>query len=212
MTEQNRQPLSAAQDATSATKRTWRQRLALAILHWLGWTLRVEMPTSPKNVITAAPHTSNWDFMYLLLLLWATNLPLNWVGKDTLFRGPMGGIMRRLGGIPVNRRVRTNFVAQIADAFQQYDRLMVVITPEGTRGKSPYWHTGFYYIALMAGVPIVLGFIDYKKRELGLGPSFRPTGNIEADFDIMRRFYADKIGQYPHSQGEIRLKPPSASP
>jgi len=214
MTKQNGQNRLSSGDGkeTRPAKRSVQQRLARAVLRLLGWTLQVEMPSSPKNVIVAAPHTTNWDFMYLLLIMWATGLRLNWVGKDSLFTWPLGGIMRWLGGVPVNRRVRNNFVAQVAEAFRSNDHLMIVITPEGTRGKSPYWRTGFYYIALTAGVPIVLGFIDYKKKELGLGPSFLPTGDIEADFAIVRRFYADKAGKYPNNQGEIKLKPPSVSP
>jgi 1-acyl-sn-glycerol-3-phosphate acyltransferase len=183
------------------------QTISFSILSALGWHIDVNLPNEKKFIIVGAPHTSNWDFVYFLLLMYSIRIKLHWIGKDTLFRWPVGGIMKRIGGIPVNRRSNNNFVNQIVESFQRYDELMIVITPEGTRSKTPYWKTGFYYIAVGAQVPIAMGFIDYQHKHIGIDRSFLPSGDIQADFEIIREFYADKTGKYPDEQGEIKIKP-----
>lgn len=183
------------------------QAISYSILSALGWHVDVSLPNEKKFIIVGAPHTSNWDFIYFLLLMSSIRIKLHWIGKDTLFRWPVGGIMKRMGGIPVNRRSRNNFVTQIVESFQKYDELMIVITPEGTRSKTPYWKTGFYYIAVGAQVPIAMGFIDYPHKRIGIDRSFLPSGDIQADFETIREFYADKTGKYPDEQGEIKIKP-----
>lgn len=114
--------------------------------------------------------------------------------------------MRWLGGIPVNRRSRNNFVEQIVETFRQQEELVIAIAPEGSRGSTVYWKTGFYYIALGAQVPIALGFIDYPNRVVGIGPAFIPSGDIQADFSVIKDFYTGKKGKYPHRQGEVQLR------
>jgi hypothetical protein len=119
----------------------------------------------------------------------------------------MGGLIRGLGGIEVNRRQRSNFVDQMVNVFNQHDRLIIAIAPEGTRSKADHWKTGFYYIALGAGVPIAMGFIDFEKKVVGIGACFYPSGNIQSDFENhVQPFYADKKGKYPGKQGAIRLE------
>ena len=113
--------------------------------------------------------------------------------------------MRSLGAIPVNRRESTNLVDQIAALFDECDALIIGLSPEGTRRKTSRWRTGFYYIALKANVPVVMAYADYKHKVCGLGPSFKPTGDIQADFEIVREFYSGIIGKHPHKQGEIAL-------
>jgi len=185
------------------------QLLARSVLRAFSWKLDVILPANPKFVVIGAPHTSNMDFIFMLLLKYATGLKLHWIGKHTLFRAPFGSLMRRLGGIPVDRRSKNNFVDKVVNQINQQEKLVMAIAPEGTRSKSKYWRTGFYYIALGAAIPIALGFIDYKEKVVGIGPSFNPTGDLEADFNIIKMFYAGKTGKYPHLQGPMELRPTS---
>jgi 1-acyl-sn-glycerol-3-phosphate acyltransferase len=181
------------------------QPLASAILRLLSWKLEVTWPAAAKYVLIGAPHTSGWDLLYTLLFKHATGIQLRWVGKDGLFRGPLGSLLRRLGGIPVNRRTSHNFVQQMVDAFNQRDDLVLTIAPEGTRGKAEYWKTGFYYIALGAGVPIAMGFVDYRQKVVGIGPTIFPSGDIHADFAPIKAFYIKKTGRRPELQGEPKI-------
>ena len=179
--------------------------LATAALRLKSWRLEVNMPTAPKFVLVGAPHTSSMDLFYALLLAHGTGIKMHWIGKDSLFRWPLGGAMRWLGGIPVKRDARQNFVTQMVNVFNQVERLVVAIAPEGTRGRADHWKTGFYYIAQGAGVPIALGFVDYKEKVVGIGPTIVPSGDIHADFAQIKAFYAGKTGRYPHKQGEARI-------
>jgi len=181
------------------------QRLAYFILRLIGWQTHVIRPHSSKYVLIGAPHTSNWDFGILLLLMAADQLPIRFMGKDSLFRGPMGPLMRSLGGIPVNRRERTNLVDQIVAKFDELDELIIGIAPEGTRSKTKYWRTGFYYIALKAKVPIAMAYLDYGNKIIGVGPNFMPSGDLNADFEIIREFYSGVVGKNPKEQGAIIL-------
>lgn len=187
------------------------QAVSRLILALLGWRIKTIYPAECKYVLVGAHHTSNWDLPLGLLFALATGIRFHFLAKDEAFRGPLGGLLRRLGGIPVNRRARTNFVEQIASEFRRRDRLIIALTPEGTRSRTPYWKTGFYYIALAAHVPIALGFLDYSRKRVGIGKMLQPSGNLEADLDIIREFYADKMGKYPHQHGEIRIRPPVAN-
>ena len=157
-------------------------------------------------MLIGAPHTSNLDFFLMLFLIGISGLKLNWLGKDSLFRKPIGGIMRKLGGIPVNRRASTRFVDQMVAAFNENDELALVIAPEGTRSKTHYWKTGFYYIAVGAGVPIVFAYVDATRKTTGIGPVFMPTGDLQADFAQIKAFYDDKVGIHP----DIRARSPCA--
>jgi len=155
------------------------------------------LPAVNKLVVIAAPHTSNWDLPVLLGLAFALRAKAYWLGKHTLFRWPFGFLFRWMGGIPVYRSASQNAVAQSVEMFRNSEKLILAIPPEGTRSKVSHWKTGFYYIALGAEVPISLGFIDYKRKASGLGPTLYPTGDIEADMEIIRNFYADVTGKYP---------------
>jgi 1-acyl-sn-glycerol-3-phosphate acyltransferase len=181
--------------------------LANWILKIIGWRVVGVFPDIPKFVLVGAPHTSNWDFLLTLLLMYSTGVRFNWIGKDSLFRPPFDKLFKKLGGIPVWRDRRSNFVSQIVEVFNRSKRLIIAISPEGTRSKITYWKTGFYYMALGAKVPLVLGFIDYGRRQVGIGPSFIPSGDIQADFCHLRDFYADKTGLYPEKQGAIEIQP-----
>lgn len=177
-----------------------------------GWEPEGKAPEARKFVLLAAPHTSNWDLPYLLALATVFGIRVSWIGKHTLFVGPMGPIMRFFGGISIDRRKRSNMVAQMAEAFEKADYLALTVPPEGTRSRVPHWKSGFYHIAREANVPIVLGFLDYKRRRGGFGPEIIPTGDIKADMDRIREFYKDKIAKYPEKFGDVRLKEEDPAP
>lgn len=172
------------------------RRLALFLMWLFGWRIEGKLPDTPKFVLIAAPHTSNWDLPVMLSLAFAFRTGLFWMGKDTLFRRPFGAIMRWLGGIPIDRSKSHNVVEQSAEHFRKAESLVMVVPPEGTRQKVRYWKTGFYRIAESAGVPIALGFLDYRRKVGGFGPTVVPTGGIEADMETIQAFYANITGKH----------------
>ena len=168
-----------------------------ATLRLAGWTIEGSLPAhAAKSVLIAAPHTSNWDLPFTLMLAFSLRLRVYWMGKQSLFRAPFGGVMRWLGGIPVNREQSSNLVASSAQAMRAAKGPMqLIVPPEGTRGKTRHWKTGFYFIAQEAGVPIVLAFVDYGRKVGGLGPVFEPTGDLDADMATIKAFYAPIKGK-----------------
>ena len=170
---------------------------SLAFLRLNGWTVEGSLPpAAAKSVLIAAPHTSNWDLPYTLMVAFALRLNIYWLGKRSLFRWPFGPVMRWLGGIAVDRDRSSSQVAAAADAIVSADGpLQLVVPPEGTRGKTRHWRTGFYFIALQARVPIVLAYIDYESKRGGLGPIFTPSGDVDADMAAIKRFYAPIKGR-----------------
>ena len=171
--------------------------LSRGVMRLSGWRLVGTAPTVPKYVLIAAPHTSNWDFPVTLMICFALRLKVYWMGKSSLFPPLLGGIMRWLGGIPVDRSRAGNLVQGTVDAFNKAERLTVIVPPEGTRSKVTHWKTGFYYIAQGAGVPIALGYLDFRKKEGGIGQMFQPTGDIAADMVEIQAFYAGITGKNP---------------
>jgi 1-acyl-sn-glycerol-3-phosphate acyltransferase len=171
-----------------------------------GWRAEGHKPVSRRYVLIAAPHTSNWDLAFLLAFAQLYGIRVSWMGKHTLFRGPMGWVMRRLGGIPVRRDRSSDLVSQLAAVIDGSDAIALTVPAEGTRGYTPYWKSGFYHIARTAGVPIVPSFLDYSRRVGGFGPEIIPTGEVGDDMDEIRAFYAGKQGRFPELMGEIRLK------
>ena len=171
--------------------------LALGFLRLKGWKVEGSLPPEAiKSVFIAAPHTSNWDLPYTLMVALALRLNICWIGKSSLFRWPFGPLMRWLGGIAVDRDKNSNLVAASAQAIIDADGpLQLVVPAEGTRGKTRHWKTGFYFIALQARVPIVLAYMDYERKVSGLGPIFRPSGDVEADMAEIKRFYAPIKGR-----------------
>ncbi|RMH65835.1 MAG: glycerol acyltransferase [Calditrichaeota bacterium] len=181
-------------------------RLARWIMKLFGWKVSFTLPESPRYVLLAVPHTSNWDLVVMLLASYVMGIELHWAAKDTLFKGWFGRYLRWLGGIPVNRRKRTRFVDQIAAEINRHKSFIFVIAPEGTRSRADYWKSGFYRIALKAGVPIALGYEDWENKTTGIGPSFLPTGDIAEDMALIRDFYKDMKGKIPENQGPVCLK------
>ncbi len=176
------------------------------LLRLIGWKVDATLPQEKKLVMIGAPHTSNWALPIGLLCFWSAPLRLSWVAKKQLFVGPFNYFFRALGGIPVDRSMRSGFIKQIAQQFEEHDEIIIGLTPEGTRSKTTYWKTGFYYIALEAKVPICLAYIDYPSRTIGFGKIIRPTGDINKDFEQINAFYQDKKGKYPENQGAIEIK------
>ena len=181
----------------------WLGRTALRLA---GWRVDPAVPLAPKYVLLAVPHTSNWDFVVMMAAGMALGVWPHWVGKHTLFAPPFGALARALRGIPVDRRGAANMVEQLAAQFAAREQLVLAMPPEGTRGRAAYWKSGFYRVALAAGVPVALGSVDFATRTAAIGPLWIPTGDMHADMDVLRAFYADKQGRYPEHQGPIRLE------
>ncbi len=163
--------------------------LAWLGLRLAGWKLKGRPPEARKFVIIAYPHTSNWDFPLGLSACIIYRIKVYWLGKDSLFKGPAGPLMRWLGGIPVDRIKARDFVQQAIEAFDQSDELVIGVAPEGTRSRVEKWKTGFYHIAAGAKVPIVPGYLDYPNKELGFLESFSPSGNIVEDILTIKAAY-----------------------
>lgn len=171
--------------------------LSIAFLRLTGWSVVGKLPPhAAKSVLIAAPHTSNWDLPYTLMVAFALRLNVYWMGKSSLFKPPFRGVMMWLGGIPVDRSQSNNLVAASSEALiTAQGPLQLIVPPEGTRSGTRYWKTGFYYIAAGAGVPIVMAFLDYDKKIGGLGPVFQTTGDVDADMLAIKAFYAGVKGK-----------------
>lgn len=180
------------------------QTLARLILKALGWQLIEPADRPARMLILAYPHTSNWDGVYALLVKWGLGLEARWVGKDSLFFWPVGGLMRRLGGIPINRHVRNGFVAEMAAQFAAHPNFLLVIAPEGTRSLTKGWKSGFYRIALEAKVPVALAFVDYTRREAGILTYLTLTGDPATDIAAIAAHYEGRQGKHPELASPIR--------
>jgi 1-acyl-sn-glycerol-3-phosphate acyltransferase len=169
-------------------------RSALAIS---GWRLEGTIPNVPKFVVIVAPHTSNWDFFVGVGALFALGIRISFLGKDSIFLGPAGLIMRWLGGIAVDRSVSRDRVAEMVDVFKSRDRLVIGLTPEGTRKKVSDWKTGFYHVAKGAEVPILPVAFDYSRKAIVFLPLFNPTGDAKADIEFLKRLYQPSMASRP---------------
>ena len=154
-----------------------------------GWRAEAETAIPKRCIIIAAPHTSNWDFLYFVGLTHELGFQAHFMGKKELFRWPMNGFMRENGGIPVDRSRGGNYVQAMIDQFARRDEFRLTIAPEGTRSAVRKWRTGFYHIAMGAGVPLVCGLMDYARKVGGLGPAMMPTGNYAADMAKVEAYY-----------------------
>lgn len=176
------------------------------LLKRLGWRIINELPDDEKYMLIVAPHTSNWDFVFGVMAKSAVGLKVNFLGKDTLFKWPLGWWFRALGGIPVKRDQNMNKVDQMVQQFGQRNHLILTMSPEGTRSHLDYWKSGFYHIACGAQVPIVMATLNFAEKEIKLGGRFMPEGDVVKDMDKIRSFYAGIEGKKPQNQGPIRLK------
>jgi len=177
--------------------RTLMRWLALIIFRFTGWKPAGKRPSLSKYIIIAAPHTSNWDFLYTLCLAFILEIKPSIMMKAAWFRWPVGPFLRWFGAIPIDRSKSTQVVARSIQAFRENPRMVLVVPPSGSRRKVMYWKTGFYHIATGANVPIVLGYLDYRRKVGGIGPVVHPTGNMERDMKIIKAFYVDVTAKYP---------------
>ncbi|MDX2170634.1 MAG: lysophospholipid acyltransferase family protein [Deltaproteobacteria bacterium] len=174
-------------------------------LRLFGWRLEGALPRISKAVVIAAPHTSNWDLPHMLAVSWALGVRPAWLGKREIFRFPFGGLMRWLGGVPVDRSVRANLVEQVAQRFAAADRLFLVVPPSGTRSRAAHWKSGFFHMARTAGVPILCAFLDYHRKVGGLGPCIQSSGVAAIDMPAIRAFYDTVTAKYPELATPMRL-------
>jgi 1-acyl-sn-glycerol-3-phosphate acyltransferase len=183
------------------------------IKYWLGrcwfgltgWKAVGEFPPDKKFVIVAAPHTSNWDFPYGMSALFIYRLKTSWMGKDTLFKWPLGVFLRALGGMAIDRSSHHGVVEQTAEQLKNAEQLVIMLAADGTRTKLECWKSGFYWIAHKAQVPIVCGYLDYANKRACVGLSFVPTGNVKQDMDRIREFFQNIEGRKPEKQTPVRL-------
>lgn len=183
-------------------------RRAIARTFWTlsRWKLVAEPRADRPAIFLGAPHTSNWDFVFMLALAWELKIPLRWLGKNSVFTGWRGPIMRTLGGIPVDRSDPSRIVDEVVERIRSGEDFNLVITPDGTRKGNTCWKSGFYRIAREAEIPVTLGFVDRTTMTTGLGPTIELTGEVAKDMDRIRSFYADKSGFRPGNRIEPRLQ------
>ena len=188
--------------------------VARFIMRLVGWKIKGQFPNLPKFVIVAGPHTSNTDGLLLLAVIWALRIRLDWLAKIELIRIPViGWISRKLGAIPIDRSASFNAVEQAIQQINQREKMILVVAPEGTRRKTEYWKTGFYWIAHGADIPILTVVVNYRDKCVDLnGPLIKPSGDIEADMQIIWDFFQTGVGRHPERTGEMRLRPSSLRP
>ena len=206
---------NASDDHQNAmTQRVSRKRACGSFARWLGktvnrcagWQVEGQAPDDARMLIIAAPHTSNWDFIYLIAAAFSLGLSVHWIGKESLFRGPLGLVLRFMGGIPIDRSRRNNLVASLAEEINASPGCVLVVPPEGTRGQAPYWKSGFFRIAQTATIPMVCGFLDYHRKVAGLGPVIPHDIDEESLMARLSDFYVGIQGKYPGNFGPVRLK------
>lgn len=183
-------------------------RRLIARIYWTfsRWRLVTEPAPTRPTVLIGAPHTSNWDFVLMLAIAWKLGVDVRWLGKKSLFAGWRGPVMRRIGGIPVDRDDPGQVVSDVVARVASGEVFGLVVTPDGTRGDNTHWKSGFYRIARETGMPVTLGYVDRTTMTTGLGPTFELTGDVSADMDTIRAFYADKAGLRPELRTEPRLR------
>ncbi|MBA4247897.1 MAG: acyl-phosphate glycerol 3-phosphate acyltransferase [Microbacterium sp.] len=183
-------------------------RRMVARIFWAfsSWRMVSEPAPDRPTVLIGAPHTSNWDFVFMLAIAWKLDMRFRWLGKKSLFKGWRGPIMRGLGGIAVDRDAPSAVVGEVLARIESGDVFGLVVTPDGTRKGHTHWKSGFYRIAREAGLPVTLGYVDRTTKTTGLGPTIDLTGNVSTDMDVIRAFYADKSGVKPEHRVEPRLR------
>jgi len=181
-----------------------RKALAQLVLRVARWRTVGDIPSS--GIVVGAPHTSSWDWVAMWLLMWSGGIPPRVLIKAEIMRTPLGPLLRANGGIALDRQNPGAVVRDLLAQAKSGEPFLLIIAAEGTRRKVDYWKSGFYRIAQQTGLPISMGFIDGPTRTLGFGPSFMPTGDVAADMDKVRSFYADKHGIHPQLRTQPRLR------
>lgn len=172
--------------------------LSKIIFKIFGWHVAGHIPPDlKKSIMIAAPHTSNWDLLFARCAFYLMDVDLRYTIKKEAMVGPLGWLLKKLGALPVDRSKNNSLVNAMIDIFNNSEEMVIMITPEGTRKYQPRWRKGFYHTALGANVPIILGYLDYSKKEAGVGPIIYPTGDVEGDIEKIKAFYRTKKGKYP---------------
>jgi 1-acyl-sn-glycerol-3-phosphate acyltransferase len=196
-----------------------KSRVAYAIFRAIGWKLRYGNSADihhglrfAHGVLIVYPHTSNWDFVIAILAKWSVDLPVRFVGKDTLFSGPLGWWFRYLGGRPVNRAQASGAVDELAALIKAEPWCWLALSPEGTRAALPAWRSGFYHVAKRANVPVAMAYLDFASKEVGIAGFMRLTEDTEADIARIAQAFAGRRGYKPSGESPIRLgaAPPDA--
>jgi 1-acyl-sn-glycerol-3-phosphate acyltransferase len=182
--------------------------ISLFFLRILGWKEIGKLPEKARYLMIVAPHTSNWDLFYGLIVAFALKLDARFMAKKELFRWPFSPLIRWMGGLPIDRTLSSNVVDRMIHEFEVNEKFVLAIAPEGTRHKSGYWKSGFYYIAKGAHVPIQLAFIDYASKTGGYGPLIYPTGDIDRDMSAIRDFYLPLKGKHHDLTSTVAIRPP----
>ena len=183
-----------------------RRTIARTFWAFSRWRLVTQPAPDRPAILIGAPHTSNWDFVYMLGIAWQLGIDVRWLGKHTLFRSWHGPFFRLLGGIPVDRANPSGIVDEVVRRVRAGEVFGLVITPDGTRSNKGYWKSGFYRIAMETGMPVTLGYVDLPTKTTGLGPTIELTGDVATDMDRIRGFYADKAGVRPELRVDPRLR------
>lgn len=181
-----------------------RRNLARALLRLTRWKLVGSVPQ--RGILVGAPHTSNWDFIAMLAIAWSSGVQPQVLVKKSFFKGPLGPLLRALGGIPLDRANPGDTIRALLEEAEGHESFLLCIAAEGTRSKGEYWKAGFLRISQQTGLPVSMGFVDGPTRTMGMGPTFVPTGDFRADMDVVREFYADKHGFRPENRTEPRLR------
>ena len=181
-----------------------RVRLAKAALRLSRWTAVGEVPRS--GILVGAPHTSNWDFVMMLLVMWRGDVTPRVLVKKELFRGPLGWLLHRLGGVPIDRSDPGQVVRELLEEANRGEPFLLILAAEGTRERTEYWKSGFWRISRATGLPMSFASIDGPSRTAGFGPTFTATADVVADMDRVREFYRDKRGIHPERRSEPRLR------
>ncbi len=195
------------------------QRIFDWAIRLIGWKVVGTWPPLKQCVFIVAPHTSNWDMLIGLCAGFSSGILLAWpygfMMKDVMFRGPLGPIMRWLGGLAIDRNSPHAAVQQMAKVFVERERFILAVTPEGTRSRRNHWKSGFYYIALEAKVPIVPVAFDYRLKEVGVGEPMMLSGDCDADVEVFRQFYQGVTPKRPEHFGPVKFRdtePPAGQP
>ena len=186
-------------------------RIARLLLRLIGWKAVGDPPPHRGCVVVCAPHTSNFDYVLMLFVAWTHGFSLSFLGKESLFKPPLGWLMRATGGVPINRTSPQGMVGQMVEEFGRNPDMHLAVPAEGTRSRVEFWKSGFYRISQQANVPIVLAYVDSATKTSGFGPTITPSGNVVADMDVAREFYAGKVGVKPDQFGPVRLREELAS-
>ncbi len=181
-----------------------RPRLARTVLRLAGWRTEGTLPT--HGIVVGAPHTSNWDWVLSLLLAWSQELHPRIMVKKELFSGPLGALLRASGAVSIDRDNPRADIAALVRRIKDSDDFLLTVAAEGTRSRSEFWKSGFFRLSEQTGLPVTLAFIDGPTHVVGAGPTFMPTGDVGADMNMVRAFYADKRGLNPANRTEPRLR------